>query len=182
MKINPELVKILKNNQLNISDVITYLLSLYYGYEPTYIPDGLKVKIHPLGIVKFNSKNSIYEWNIPLFENQVTGLDWVKEEYLAIFSPFDKHNKFKRECVTRMQVLLMEHPQLHKELILEATQLYVDTCLKEGRQSKYVSQPHYFIEKGKGKDKVNAILTYVDLVLEEKLKNSGRNSPSIRMT
>lgn len=180
-KINPKIIEILEINSLNISDSVTYLLSLFYEYEPTFIPDSLKQKVNTLNIVTYDRANYIYLWHLPLFYEEEARLDWVITEYLPIFKPFNKDNKFKRECTTRMEAFLCEFPEVSKELVLQATELYVQTCLQERRLAKYVTNPHYFIQKDKGVNKTNPILTYVDLVKEDKKSFTGRQSPSITM-
>lgn len=181
MSINQNLIELLKNNSINVSDSVSYLLSLYFGYEPSYIPELLKKKINTLNIVSYNSTSFTYTWQTPLFANPEEGLEWVVTEYLPIFKPFSKDNKFKRECVTRMSVLLLEFPDLTKDLILAGTKLYIGQCLQERRQAKFVSNPHYFIQKDKGVNKTNPILTYTDLVRENRTSNKGRSSESITM-
>mgnify|MGYP003108960583 CR=1 FL=1 len=180
-KINPDLIKFLRESGFHVGDSICYLVSLYLGYEVSYVPEGLKQKLHILNIVKFDKTLKSLDWKISLFENLDMGLDWVKDEYLILFEPFQKHNKYKRECVNRMQALLLEFPELHKDLILEATQLYIMSCQQERRQAKFVSNPHYFIQKGKGTDKTNPILTFVDLAKDRKFINKERVSKSITM-
>jgi len=70
MKINERILEILKEFNIYPPNGICYLISLYYGYEPTYIPEGLKIKINITGIITEKNKN--LHWNIPLYEQQVT--------------------------------------------------------------------------------------------------------------
>ena len=181
MKINPDLIDLLQSNKLDTGDCVTYLLSLYFNFNVTYIPEGLKKRIHVLDIVTYNSQTTQYTWNVPLFENQVVNFEWIPKEYMKLFEPYRKHNKFKRECIARMQALLLDHPELHKGIILEATKLYIETCKRERRQAKYVTNPHYFIKKGRGVDTTHPILTYVDLLKESTTATQKRNSTSNTM-
>jgi len=179
--INLKLIELFQNNNLDTSDCVAYLLSLYFSCEPSYIPDSLKQKVNALSIVVYNRDTYSYTWLQPLFAEEEIRLDWVITEYLPLFKPFGKDNKFKRECTARMEALMYAHPDVSKELVLQATRLYIETCLHERRQAKYVSNPHYFIQKDKGVNMTNPILTYVDLVKENKLSSKGRQSPSITM-
>ena len=154
MKINPKILDALRECNISSDDGVPPLLSLYFGYKPSYYPSALLLKLNVAKIVE-HTKTGL-QWNIPLFEGVETAFDWVITEYLAIFEIVGK-NKFKRESVTRMKKLFKENPDIRKEEILGATKMYILNV-----DPKYVRNPHYFIEKGLGGDKTQDILEWVD--------------------
>lgn len=67
MKINPKVIDILTEYNVPIDDGVTYLLSLFFGYNSkNSIPDTIKQKVHLTGIISVESKMVV--WKIPLFE------------------------------------------------------------------------------------------------------------------
>jgi len=168
--INPIITELLTEGKVRQADGICYLLSLYYGYKPTYVPDEIKQKVHSLGIVELDttfgvdvsSKETPLKWNIPLFEGAETKFSWVVTEYLALFKPFGKDDTYKRECTKRMKSLFAKNPEIRKEDVLRGTSMYIKECLKRNLVPRLVKSPHYFIKKGTGNDATQDILTWVD--------------------
>jgi len=154
--INQELISILNEYNIRVDEAIPYLLSLYYGYNPSYIPDDLKRKIHITKIVSIDIKTNTLVWNIPIFNNQETEFSWVKTEYIELFRPLGKATNY-RESLTRIKALFTKHPHIRKEDVINATRLYISNT-----DNKYVRLPHYFIEKGIGLSKTNDILNWID--------------------
>lgn len=159
--LNPEIIRIFREYKIREGDGVCYLLSLYYGYTPEYIPDTLKAKVNASGIVSIDPKGGL-TWRVGLFEGQTTAFDWVQTQYLALFKHYKKHTKFKRECVLRMKKLFAENPDIRKEEVIGGTALYIRSKISEGTPAKYVTNPHYFIEKGKGADRTQQILGWID--------------------
>ena len=167
MTINLKIKEILKEFGILPDDGIPILLSLYYGFTPSYIPQALILKMNLTKIV-VQSKTGL-QWNIPLFEGVETAFEWVLTEYLQIFETVGK-NKFKRECVTRMKKLFRENPEIRKEEIIGATEMYINNT-----DPKYVRNPHYFIEKGSGGDKTQDILEWVEKYQTAQNQLKGRD-------
>jgi len=153
---NQELINILSKYNIRVDEAMPYLLSLYYGYNPSYIPKELIKKIHISKIVEFDFSMKVIHWNIPLFEEQETEFGWVKTEYLELFRPLGKATNLK-ESIIRMKSLFAKHPEIRKDEILGATRMYITNT-----DNKFVRLPHYFIEKGVGVSKTNDILEWIN--------------------
>lgn len=173
MTINSRVLEILEESRIKKDDGICYLLSLYYGYEPSYIPDILKQKINISKIVE-NEQGTI-KWNIALFDGQETAFEWVKTEYVELFRQAGKATHV-REALTRMKKLFAKNPEVRKEDVIEATKMYLYNT-----DIKYVRFPHYFIEKGSGVEKTSDLLDWIDKqkLAEEHAKGRVSNSNTL---
>lgn len=152
MKVNSRILETLSEFKIGAHDGLTYLLALYHDLVPSYIPLDIRQKISASRIVEFT--NTGKQWNIPLFEEQQTAFDWVEKEYIPLFEPVGKATN-KREALTRMKQLFAKNPDIRKEEVLGATELYIFN-------EKFPRLPHYFIQKGSGADKTQDILDWID--------------------
>ena len=169
MTINSRILEILEEVRIRKDDGICYLLSLFYGYKPDYIPELLKQKMNITKIVV--EEHGSLRWNVPLFEEQETAFDWVKTEYVELFRDSGKASH-SREAITRMKKLFAKNPDIRKEDVIKATEMYLYNT-----ESKYVRYPHYFIEKGTGAEKTNDILEWIDKC---KLTQQSNNQTILR--
>lgn len=161
MEINPEIYKHLKGNKIGEKEGLAYLLSVYFDVIPCYIPEVLIRLIYISKIIE-PDKTGV-KWNIPLFQGQETKFEWVKTEYVKLFK--DKNSDkggHVREATARMKRLFIENPEYRKEDIIEATKLYLNSL----NDVRYIMLPHYFIEKGKGVEKTQEILTWLEKLEE----------------
>lgn len=156
--INQEILEILREFKIFPADGICYLLSVFYGYEPTYIPDEVKKKIHATNIIKKSEKGNSIDWNIPLFEGQETSFKWVETEYVKLFKDANpSKGGHVREATARMKKFFAKNPEIRKEDVIEATKFYIYNT-----ESKYLRLPHYFIEKGVGASKTSDLAEWVE--------------------
>lgn len=155
MKINEKILDVFKDYNINPDDGICYLLSVYYGYKPTYIPDEFKQKMNVSKIVEIKGKDIV--WNISLFLEQETSFDWVKTKYCSLFIEHTGNSGYYTESVRRMKKFFAEYPQYRMDDVINATKLYLNNT-----EPKYTRRPHYFIEKGKGVEKQSDLLTWID--------------------
>lgn len=170
MELNKEIAVIAKKFNMNVDDVITFLLSLHFKLSPpAYLnnPDFMK-GIQSLGIIEPSATGP--KWNVPLFTGQQTAFDWVITEYCMLFERIGK-NKYHRESVTRMKKLFTDNPDIRKEEVIEATKMYIDDT-----NPTYIKFPHYFIEKGVGSAKEQTILSWIDSYRASRQQAQGRNS------
>ncbi len=175
MEINEQILEIFREFKIFPADGICYLMSVFHGYEPTYIPDELKVKINASGIIVEKNKN--IHWNIPLYKEQITGFDWIKTEYVALFKVANPDRGGNvRESTARMKRLFAKNPEIRKDDIIGATKMYLLNT-----DSKYIRNPHYFIEKGSGATKTYDILDWIDKYNLTKDEQQGRTSHSNTM-
>lgn len=157
MKLNENIKPVLESFGIIYEEAIPYLLSLYFGFNPDYIPDYIKQKVNITKIVEYSGNE--FKWNIPLFEGMEpvdNRWSWVITEYIALFAKIGKGTN-KREALTRMKRLFATNPDIRKEEVLGATEMYLYNT-----ESKFVRLPHYFIEKGVGGDKTQDILEWID--------------------
>tara|TARA_R110000772_G_scaffold94797_1_gene192880 strand:- start:88 stop:621 length:534 start_codon:yes stop_codon:yes gene_type:complete len=175
--INPAILEILTKNPGRIEDGIVYLLAKYYGFTPSYFPDELIARMNRTGIYFIDRSNSL-QWKIPLLD----GLDednytWVKTEYWTMFKPFgtDKQGN-GNQCVRLMKKLFIEYPDIRKHEVIGATKLYLQST-----NSTYIRRSHYFIEKGKGAEKTNDILTWIDAFREKNHATTDVNDRTAQM-
>jgi hypothetical protein len=170
MEINEEILEIFKEVKIYPADGICYLIAVFYGYKPHYIPADLKVKVNASGI--YGVKGGNLHWNVPLFKNQETGFDWVKTEYVQMFK---EHNPTRgghvREATARMKRLFAKNPDIRKDDIIGATRMYLINT-----DSQYIRNPHFFIEKGTGGNKTTDILDWIDKHKENVNRGQGRVS------
>jgi hypothetical protein len=156
MTVNEEIIKTLKASKIRLGDGICYLLSLYHGYKPTYIPEELKTKIHISKIVV--EKDGNLHWNVPLYNDQITNFDWVESEYINKF--YEKNparGRYKRECIKRMKEFFAENPDVRKDEVIGATTLYLSQT-----DPDYIRKPHFWISKGVGVSKQQDILEWIE--------------------
>jgi hypothetical protein len=182
MKINQnELEPKLLEFKVRPADGMCYLLALYYGYKPDYIPDHVKQRVHASGIISVDENRNV-TWNINLFEGQKNNFSWVTTEYLELFRHYKKNLLYKRECVARMKNLFRDNPDIRKHEVLGGTAMYIKDCVHKGTNAKYVKNPHYFIKKGQGYNTTQPILTWIELYREEIRKVSSVESLSKSIT
>lgn len=156
MKINPRIKQIFREFKIGEADGMCYLLSLYFGYQPDYIPEELMRKINLTKIVE--PSDSGIKWNLPLFQGQETAFEWVKTEYCQLFSDVNKSRGGKvRESTARMKKLFSQNPDIRKEEVIGAAQMYLNNT-----DPDYIRSCHYFIEKGRGAEKTQDILDWID--------------------
>ena len=166
MTINEKVLEVLDEFKIPRDDALCYLVSLFYGYSPSYVPDSLKQKLNTtkIYVVDNMAKNS-YKWNVPLFDNQITAFDWVKTEYNVLFKEVNQERSgFIKESVLRLKKLFAKNPEIRKDDVLNATKFYLANT-----DSKYIMSCHYFIEKGTGLDKTETLLTWIDRYKEREL-------------
>lgn len=170
MTINEDLLDVLKDHSINRDNAICYFLSLYYGYKPTYIPREFKIKINTTKIVE--EKDNNLHWNIPLFEGQETGFEWVDTEYIELFKERKSSTgRYKRECIKRMKDLFAKNPDIRKHEVIGATILYLSAT-----DPNYIRKPHYFIQKGSGVTKIQDILDWIEVYRDKEEAESEERS------
>ncbi len=171
MKINETIKDILKEYKIDPKDGIPFLLGVYYGYIPSYVPPGLQQKIIATGIVKGSLAD--LTWSIPLFEEQMTAYGWVKD-YVAVFKKLNPDVPGSvTESTRRFKRFFAMNPQYTVEDIKGAVNLYI----KSLNDPKYISWPHYFINK----DGNSLLEAWLDTYMQTKGASTGRTGKSNTM-
>lgn len=196
MEINPDVLKILDHYKIPRGEALTYLISLWYGYRASYIPQELMATVGRLDIYKRRESDMKLFWTMPLFIVKKTVEEKRTEAFKAEMAelgstptpepmPFDdsfieKYRKiFKdkntlkscsiKEIKPRMKKLLAD-PDITPEIVLGATKMYVNNT---GRT--YIMLPHYFIEKGVGSAKTQTILGWIERYNEFKKRDESES-------
>ena len=169
MKINPKIIDLLAERNLQVEDAVPYLISLYLGYDiPSYVPLNVRRAILSCNIVTEKTGEGLV-WHYPLFDDGVSGpFSWVVEEYIELFKIYKRPATHKREAIKRMKKLFAENPDIRKHEVLEATEHML-------RTNDYPRLPHYFLRKGTGSDATQDILSYIDIIREQKRSDSSSN-------
>ena len=174
LEFNHEIDEILKECGVVKENAYPVLLCYYFNQKiPSYIPPLLLQKIHATGIVTMDVNHTIH-WKVPLFAHQETAFDWVKTEYCELFKQIGKPGRVK-ESTSRLKKLFAKHPDIRKEDIIGAAQMYINNV----ENPKYCRDPHYFILKGIGANKTEDILEWIEKFRLSQEMSVGRISKSI---
>jgi hypothetical protein len=175
MKINPQIVAVLQEFNISIADGSAYLLSIYFNCRPSYTPPLLVQRMNITNILGIDANREVI-WHIPLFEgDSQTKWDWVKD-WNAKFGSINKKRKAPdKDCITRMKAFFADNPDVRKEEIYGATQMYVNTL----SNAEYLISSHYFISKGVGRDRTSALEGWVEKYREAIANTATNNSTDI---
>lgn len=159
MTVNSAIDDILKEFGIPLRDGIPYLLILYHGYEPSYIPDSLVQKMNRTGIYKKDEETNTLEWRLPLFEEQLTQFAWVATEYMPLFSEVNPKRKGPlKATVSRMKKFFSSYPQYRKDDVIGATKMYINNL----SSPEYIMRSDYFIKKGVGVNASESLLQWCE--------------------
>lgn len=177
-KINPQIIEILNHHRVPHGDVLTYLVSLWFGYKAEYIPQGLIDEVDEYDIFTRDQYSRI-TWVIPLFilpetadpQENIVFVNFLKD-YIKIFKDRNPEKRCSpREVSARMTELLKDPlTGTNMEEVLEVANYYVNQT-----DSRYIMMPHYFISKGIGLARTRTILAWIERWREHKEQSSGES-------
>ena len=98
LSFNTEIRATLLRYDISLHDGITYLLCLYYGTDPSFIPKELERKILTTKIVTKDYENDMIKWNISLFEEGETGFEWISE-WMDLFKKVNPERRGTKSIV-----------------------------------------------------------------------------------
>lgn len=203
-----ELANLLVDHSLSINDYFfckyiqnnDYKLLHYYIeiFDKFYSKESIdKLIDRNYIIMKDISKGYIYQ-NLEVTDefltdfNDLSGLSSKKtgkveewfDEWYDIFPKGVKSGGYtvrsdKRGCLNKLKKFITEYPEFDKDIIIEATKMYVE----ESKKNKYqfMMLAHYFISK----HKISNLAGYCELVLEKKtlpadsFKESGEDKDEV---
>lgn len=178
MTINNEIKAILRQADISLDDAIPYLMSIYFGYTPSYIPDGLKSRINRTKIIVRDEESQDVKWNVPMFEGQEIKFEWVETEFMKLFAEVNKERKgVKKTAIARMKKFFAENPNYRKDDVMEATKMY----LRSVEDTTYVKTSHKFITEGAGASKFSMLEDWLEKLDISRKSNAIRNSKSNTM-
>ena len=163
LEINPEIRTIFNSKSIPIHDGVAYLLCLYYGLSPSYIPEELSRKILATNIVTKDYSSDTIKWNINLFEEQETGFEWISE-WMDLFKEKNPERRgAKADVLRRMKKFFINNPSVRKEEIFSATKSYLDSV----SEPIYVKKSHKFIYEMDGSSMLKDYLDNLNRTKEE---------------
>ena len=165
MEINQQIRDLLDSFGINQEDGLSYLLSIYFECRPSYTPTILIQKINATNILGIGASRELI-WNIPLFVSSVETdgkWDWVKLWNKSFGEINPKRRGTDKDCIIRMKKFFAENPEVRKEDVVNATQMYFSSLTDR----QYLTSSHYFIYKGVGRDKLSALAVWVERYQQE---------------
>lgn len=172
MTINTEIKEVLRSFNIPVDDGLAYLISIYFDVRPSYIPISIVEKIKRSGVILLDDNKTI-QWCIPLFDEQVTGFEWVSTEWLELFRSKNKERTGgPREAISRMKKFFAKYPEIRKDDVMEGTKMYLKSVLNP----HYIITSHYFISKGIGADRIETLLHWVNTYRESIKDEVGRTT------
>ena len=158
LTINSEIKEILKDNKIDYQNGLTYLMCLYIGLKPDFIPESLKAKVLSTYIVNTDYKSGILKWKVDLFEETIGDFDWIKE-FIEMFSKVNPDRKGSKSIILkRMKEFFMRNSSVRKDEVLEATKRYLSTV----DHPKYcMISANFIFDKRKGESKLLDFVEYV---------------------
>lgn len=155
LDINPEIRQIFISKNIPVHDGIAYLLCLYYGVTPSFIPDELERRVLATNIMTKDYSDDTIKWNLSLFEEQEIGFEWVSE-WMDLFKAKNPERRgVKADVLKRMKKFFVNNPSVRKDEVFQATENY----LKNVSEPIYCKKSHKFIYEIDG---TSMLKDYVD--------------------
>lgn len=161
MNINPEVVEILKEFNINRDAGLLCLLGIYHELDvDTIVPEDIIKAINVTKIVDRDYDSKTIVWNIALFEGQEVAFGWVKDwmEAFKRMNP-DRVGSY-RDAVPRMKAFFAKYPEYRKDDVYKARDAYIATV----KESKFLMKSHKFIFDGQGAMKKSTLLEFCEKV------------------
>lgn len=159
MEINKEIYEILKEFNIDTDDGLLVLLGIYFKLDVDRVcPEEIVKAINTTKIVEKDYAKKRLQWNVPLFQEQVTEWDWVKKYN----DKFGKMNPSRKDALgdvtTRMIEWFKKYPQYRVEDVKRATQSYMSTV----KDPQYLKSSAKFIFDGAGAMKKSLLLSWCE--------------------
>lgn len=176
---NSEILKKITDYDYNKDDILVYLLSLYYGLKPKYIPELVKKQTNIMGVVNRDFKERGIQWDIPLFDSksiivddQNPNWDWVWTEYRSLWKEIDpKRVGDKQGCLKKMQKFFSENPLVRKDDIIRAANVYLEDFKNGKNNPKFLIHADYFIKK----NEQSRLAQSIELLMNNSEKKSEKH-------
>ena len=155
LEFNSKIRDILTKHNISIHDGITYLLCLYYGTDPSFIPKELERKVLTTNIVTKDYEQDAIKWNVSLFEEQEIGFEWIGD-WMDLFKAVNPERRgTKADVLRRMKRFFVNNPSIRKDDVFKATENY----LKSLSDPMYCKKSHKFIYEIDGS---SMLFDYID--------------------
>lgn len=173
----------------NTDTALLYLLSIYYGLDPSGIPDDVIKKVNLTKICERDFSKNVKaneqfptKWNISLFVESEQPVDknwdWI-EKYREMFKEvgalggrIDAKGDAKG-TLTKMKKFFAENPHVRVADVMKATEIYLNQ-FKLGRQApKFIKRADYFISKTLQGSPTSDLSMYVETLLKDRAKSQA---------
>jgi hypothetical protein len=164
MQINPKIKEVLSEYNLDYRDSLAYLLSIYFDCKPSYTPPLLVQKLNVTNILGIVDQK--LHWNVPLFIGTLQIEDkweWITEWMQGFSNKNPERRGTKSTAITRMKTFFANNPDVRKDDIISATDLYL-----RNTDPRFIHKSHKFIYDGIGKNLNSTLEEWVDKVKEHK--------------
>lgn len=179
MTINPKVIEILQQLDIDTTEGILYLTATYYKLPINEaLEKVMEVSIRKVNLTKIverdYEKNTV-KWNVPLYLGEKLEEPkwfWVDEEYRKLFKDIRPDRAGTSvSCLRRMKDFFRENPEVRKEDIMEATKLYI----QELDNPEYLQGADYFIKKGVGVNATSRLTSYLERIKVKQEVSKSRN-------
>lgn len=183
MTINGEIDVILEEAGMNIDNQMDtgklYLLALYHGLDTSVIPEVIVRKVNHTKICERDYGSKTIKWNTPLFDTPGmvvdTGWAWVTTEFRDLFYQIRKDAAGDPKSVMKkMKKFFSEHPEVRKDEVIAAANLYLSEFRTGSQNSKYLQKADYFISKQDAGIVSSRLEQYLEIVKKEEEKGQER--------
>ena len=165
LKPNSKIKAILELHKISYLDGLAYLILVYYGLKPSYLPEALERKVLATGIISFDYTSGTVKWNESLFEENEIGFEWIKE-WMDLFGRVGGPDRrgVRASVLKNMKKFFVNHPSIRKDDVFAAANKYLLTV----NNPIYCKKSHKFIYELGGD---SMLLDYVEQHKESKPSN-----------
>jgi len=169
---NSEIREIFRRYSIPLHDGLSYLLCLYYGTDPSFIPESLESKVLATRIVTKDYETGEVKWNVSLFEETESGFEWIGE-WMDLFKKVNPERRgTKADVLRRMKKFFVNNPSVRSEDVFEATKMYLKTI----KDPVYCKKSHKFIYEQDGS---SMLLDYVERIPDNRKVTKMQNDDFI---
>lgn len=164
---NSEIRTIFNSQGIPIHDGLAYLMCLYYGIEPSFIPKELERRVLACRIVGKDYTSGEIKWHISLFEEGESGFEWIGE-WMDKFKKINPERRgVKADVLRRMKKFFVNNPAIRKDEVYAATDEYLESV----SNATYCKKSHKFIYEQDGSSMLLDYVIRIQQRVEVKPKN-----------
>lgn len=166
---NPKVLQLVNTVVHRPSEMMLYLLGLYYEVNTQSISLEVKAEAAEIGFVRVvNSRN---ELDIDLFKINEDPFEWVGD-WIEGFGRLNKNRKgVKKDVISRMKKFFSENPEVRKPDVYAARDAYFRTV----KDPEYLKTSHKFIYEGTGAMKTSMLAQFIEITKAKAVNSDGRN-------
>ena len=173
MQINPEITSRLEQFNIDPDAGLLYLLGVFFGVKTKdHISEEVAKQVNFSKIVTrdYDKDPPEVTWNIPLFQDGPGNdpvWDWVLEWRKPFMELKEGAGGDRRDCVSKMKKFFAANPDVRKEEVIAATEIYLQEFRYGPREKlKYLQQADYFISKAVKAEGTSSKRSRLDIYIE----------------